>query len=239
MEGKHYAGISIMNAVELAANEYSCGVDDLDYEVVSDEDEKEFFDPEKPAEIIVYGVIESSPKRDYSNIEKAEGNPLPRKEPGSLTEEEFDHIADVTTETIREILKYFGAEDSEIDEYEGDEGEIILDVVGEDLGYLIGRHGKTLDAFQFMVTSITNKKLGFRVPVTVDIEGYKNRRKEKIETIARNAAKKALRQGYEARLKPMTPYERRIVHMILKDDNRVETFSEGVDPNRYVVVRPL
>lgn len=239
MEGKHYAGISIMNAVELAASEYGCGVDDLDYEVVNEDEDKEIFDPEKTAEIVVYGVFESSQENKDSSAEGTDNSPLPKKEASTLTEEEFDHIADVTTETIREILKYFGAEDSEIDEYEGDEGEIILDVVGEDLGYLIGRHGKTLDAFQFMVTSITNKKLGFRVPVTVDIEGYKNRRKEKIETIARNAAKKAMRQGYEARLKPMTPYERRIVHMVLKDDKRVETFSEGTDPNRYVVVRPL
>ena len=235
MEGKHYAGVSIMSAVEEAAAEYSCGVDDLDYEVVADDDEeKQFFDADKPAEIVVYGVLESAEKK--SEVRESS---MPRKDPSTLTEEEFDHIADVTTETIREILKYFGAEEAEIDEYEGDEGEIILDVVGEDLASLIGRHGKTLDAFQFLVTSITNKKLGFRVPVTVDVEGYKNRRREKVETIAHNAAKKALRQGYEVHLRPMSPYERRIVHLVLKGDDRVETFSEGVDPNRYVVVKPL
>ena len=236
MEGKHYAGISIMSAVEEAAAEFGCGVDDLDYEVVGDEDEdKEFFDADKPAEIVVYGVLESAVKSAPVERESS----MPRKDPATLTEEEFDHIADVTTETIREILKYFDAEEAEIDEYEGDEGEIILDIVGEDLASLIGRHGKTLEALQFLVTSITNRKLGFRVPVTVDVEGYKNRRREKVEQIASNAAKKALRQGHEVRLKPMVPYERRIVHLVLKENGKVETFSEGEDPNRYVVVRPL
>lgn len=238
MEEKHFAGETIMKAAEIAAEEYSCGVDDLDYEVITEDEERELSDQDL-VEIVVYGVIETNPsKKEEINSVKEESS-LPRKEPGTLTEEEFDHIADVTTETIREILKYFGAENSEIDEYEGDEGEIILDVVGEELGYLIGRHGKTLDAFQFLVTSISNRKLGFRVPVTVDVEGYKNRRREKIEMIASNAAKRALRQGYETRLKPMTPYERRIVHLVLKDDDRVETFSEGNDPNRYVVIKPL
>lgn len=242
MEEKHFAGTSIMDAAEKAAAEYGCGVDDLDYELVAEDDEnKEFNDPDNPVEIVVYGVIEQeAPAPEAAprpSSHDSESHSLPRKDPASLSEEEFDFIADTATETIRDILKYFGAEGSEIDEYEGDEGEIILDVVGSELAYLIGRHGRTLDAFQFLVTSITNKKLGFRVPVTVDVEGYKNRRKEKIENMALNAASRAVRQGGEVRMRPMSPYERRIVHLALRENDRVETYSEGEDPSRYVIIK--
>ena len=242
MEERHFAGASIMDAAEKAAAEYGCGVDDLDYELVADDDEnKQFNDPENPVEIVVYGVFEQeTPVAETpasTSTSGSDAHSLPRKDPATLSEEEFDFIADTATETIRDILKYFGAEGSEIDEYEGDEGEIILDVVGSELAYLIGRHGKTLDAFQFLVTSITNKKLGFRVPVTVDVEGYKNRRKEKIENMALNAASRAIRQGGEVRMRPMSPYERRIVHLALRENDRVETYSEGEDPSRYVIIK--
>ena len=242
MEERHFAGTSIMDAAEKAAGEYGCGVDDLDYELVADDDEnKQFDDPENPVEIVVYGVLEQAVQAEESvpraSAQGSDAHSLPRKDPATLSEEEFDFIADTATETIRDILKYFGAEGSEIDEYEGDEGEIILDVVGSELAYLIGRHGKTLDAFQFLVTSITNKKLGFRVHVTVDVEGYKNRRKEKIENMALNAASRAVRQGGEVRMRPMSPYERRIVHLALRENDRVETFSEGEDPARFVIIK--
>lgn len=228
MDAKHYVGDSIMNAALEAAKELSCSVDDLDYEVVIDEEEREFSEDEYAAEIIVYGVLKSS-----------SGTTMERKDPSTLSEEEFDYIADVTTETIRDVLQYFGVEDSEIDEYEGEDGEIILDIVGSDLAFLIGRHGKILDSLQFLVTSITNKKLGFRIPVTIDVEGYKNRRKEKIKAMARSLADKAVKQKHDICLRPMSPYERRIIHITLKDDNRVETFSEGVDPERSVIIKPL
>ena len=155
-----------------------------------------------------------------------------------ITDEELDHIADTAIETLREILAFFDAEASAIDEYEGDEGELILDIVGEDLAVLIGRYGKTLEALQYIVSSIVSKKIGYHYPIAIDIEGYRNRRRQKLETMAKSAAARCIRSKREVRLRPMTPYERRIVHIILREENRVETMSEGVDPQRQVVVKP-
>ena len=154
-----------------------------------------------------------------------------------LTEEELDKIADTAIETIRGLLEFFGAEDSEIDEYEGEEGELILDIMGDNLAVLIGRHGKTLDSIQFLVSTIVSKKTGYRHPVVVDVKGYKHRRKQKIISIAKASAARAIRQKQEVKLRPMTPYERRVVHVALRDDKRVITASEGVEPNRYVVIQ--
>ena len=155
-----------------------------------------------------------------------------------VTEEELDAIADTAIAALQDILKYFNVGEVTIDEYEGDEGELILDITGDDLAILIGRHGRTLDALQFVVSAITVRSMGFRYPVIVDVEGYKSRQREKLESIARSTANKAASQHRSVKMRPMTPYERRIVHIALRDDVRVDTASEGEGSARHVVVVP-
>lgn len=155
-----------------------------------------------------------------------------------VTEEELDAIADTAIAALQDILKYFNVGEVTIDEYEGDEGELILDITGDDLAVLIGRHGRTLDALQFVVSAITVRSMGFRYPVIVDVEGYKSRQREKLESIARSTANKAASQHRSVKMRPMTPYERRIVHIVLRDDDRVDTASEGEGSARHVVVVP-
>lgn len=155
-----------------------------------------------------------------------------------VTEEELDAIADTAIAALQDILKYFNVGEVTIDEYEGDEGELILDITGDDLAILIGRHGRTLDALQFVVSAITVRSMGFRYPVIVDVEGYKSRQREKLESIARSTANKAASQHRSVKMRPMTPYERRIVHITLRDDDRVDTASEGEGSARHVVVVP-
>ena len=155
-----------------------------------------------------------------------------------VTEEELDAIADTAIAALQDILKYFNVGEVTIDEYEGDEGELILDITDDDLAILIGRHGRTLDALQFVVSAITVRSMGFRYPVIVDVEGYKSRQREKLESIARSTANKAASQHRSVKMRPMTPYERRIVHIALRDDDRVDTASEGEGSARHVVVVP-
>ena len=124
-----------------------------------------------------------------------------------VTEEQLDEVADAAIEALQSVLKYFNAQGAEINEYEGDEDEIILDVVGGDLAVLIGRRGHTLEALQTVVSSITHRKLGYRYPVTIDIESYKHRQRQKIESLAYSAASRADRQSREISLRPMNPYE--------------------------------
>ncbi len=152
-----------------------------------------------------------------------------------LTEEETDKVADVAVEYLRELLGFFGETSCSIDEYDGDNGELILDVNGGDLAVLIGRHGRTLDALQLVLSSLMSSTLKFYYPIVVDIESYKSRRKSKVQGLARAAAAKARKQGRVA-MAPMNAYERRLVHLALHDDNSVTTHSEGEDPNRRVVI---
>lgn len=157
----------------------------------------------------------------------------------TVSEEELDHIADTAIAALEDILKYFDLGEITIDEYEGDEGELILDITGDDLAVLIGRHGKTLDALQFLISAITARTIGYRFPVVVDVEGYKNRQRQKLESLAISAAKRAVAQHRSVKLRPMTPYERRIIHITLRDFDGVDTGSEGEGNARHVVVTPL
>ena len=104
----------------------------------------------------------------------------PHSEEHDVSEEELDEIADTAIAALKGILEHFDVGEVTIDEYEGDEGELILDITGDNLAILIGRHGKTLDALQFIISAITTRTMGFRYPVIVDVEGYKNRQRQKV-----------------------------------------------------------
>jgi spoIIIJ-associated protein len=120
-----------------------------------------------------------------------------------------------------------------------DEDAITATLTGADTGVLIGRHGQTIDALQYLANAISHRIEGeARRRVTVDAGGYRARRTATVEAIARRSAERASATGQSVALEPMTAVERKIVHESLKDDPEVETASEGTEPHRYVVVVP-
>jgi spoIIIJ-associated protein len=120
-----------------------------------------------------------------------------------------------------------------------DDDQLVATLVGADLGVLIGRHGQTIDALQYLANAIGHRALGGdRLRVVVDAAGYRARRAATLEMVARRAAEQAATTGLRVELEPMTAIERRIVHELLKDDPEVETSSEGTEPTRFVVVLP-
>ena len=121
-----------------------------------------------------------------------------------------------------------------------DDREIAATVDGEDVGRLIGRRGSTIDAVQLICYRAAQHAAdGERKRVSVDAAGYRERRREQVEHQADRAAERALDTGREIELEPMTPNERKVVHDHLKDRSGIETFSEGEEPDRCVIVAPL
>jgi spoIIIJ-associated protein len=114
--------------------------------------------------------------------------------------------------------------------------EVRVTCTGEDLGLLIGKHGQTIDALQYVANAATYRA-GTGKPVTVDAAGYRDRRRETLEGIALRGAERA-RLGERVLLEAMSAAERKVVHEFLKERDGVETASEGTEPNRYVVVFP-
>jgi spoIIIJ-associated protein len=119
------------------------------------------------------------------------------------------------------------------------EDEIVAEVEGEELGVLIGRRGQTIDAVQLICYRAALVGGEERKRVIVDAAGYREQRRQAVERQAERAAERAQASGKEIELEPMSPTERRIVHQHLKDRTGIDTFSEGSEPERFVVVAPL
>jgi spoIIIJ-associated protein len=140
-------------------------------------------------------------------------------------------------EILEDLLRRLELEASvEAEEVEG--GQILLSVQGDDLGILIGRRGQTLAALQYLVRTIISHRLKVKAPLTIDVEGYRQRRIESLQSIARHLADQVVSRREAYMMRPMTPYERRIIHLELAEDPDVTTHSIGTGDGRRVVIEP-
>lgn len=117
-----------------------------------------------------------------------------------------------------------------------EEGCVNVELGGDEMGLLIGKRGQTLDSIQYLVSLVVNKENEKYMRVKVDTEDYRKRRKETLESLAKNIAYKVKRSKRPISLEPMNPYERRIIHSALQNDKFVATRSEGEEPFRHVIV---
>ena len=153
------------------------------------------------------------------------------------TEATPDAPAEIVRALLERIVETLGVEASvEVSE---SERQITGVVDGEDVGRLIGRRGQTIDAIQFICYRAALRGSTDRKRVTVDAGGYRERRREQLEDQAERAAARAAEAGKEIELEPMTPSERKVVHDFLAERSGIETFSEGDEPDRCVIVAPL
>ena len=117
-----------------------------------------------------------------------------------------------------------------------EDGSVTFKLHGADMGILIGKHGQTLDSLQYLTNLVANKNSAERIRIMIDIEDYRERRAHTLTRLALRLAERVKRSGDRVVLEPMNPHERKIIHMALQNDNRVNTLSEGEDPYRRVVI---
>mgnify|MGYP000324206003 CR=1 FL=1 len=145
--------------------------------------------------------------------------------------------ATLPRELVERIAREIGVQCA-VEIEESDEAIRVL-CEGNELGMLIGRHGQTIDAIQYLANAILFRgRYEERKPVVVDAAGYRDRRQATLDALALRMAEQAAATGQRVELEPMTAVERKIVHEKLKDDPEVETSSEGTEPNRFVVIYP-
>jgi spoIIIJ-associated protein len=118
------------------------------------------------------------------------------------------------------------------------DGSIRLFVEGPEMGVVIGKHGATINALQYLVGLIVQKRSGERIRLVIDAEGYRSRREQALKEMALTYAQRVKETGHEAVLDALQSYERRIIHNTLSDDPDVFTYSEGEEPDRRVVISP-
>lgn len=137
-------------------------------------------------------------------------------------------------EFLATVFNKFGL-DVTIESIEND-NFVTLDLIGKDLGILIGRRGETLDALQYLTNLTVARHFDERSKYILDVEGYRKKREETLEHLAKKLAERVKESGKNLSLEPMSPYERRIIHTVLQSDEQVRTFSEGEEPYRKVVI---
>ena len=163
--------------------------------------------------------------------------PRPRPEPSRPSAAEPESVAPARA-LLQSILGKMGVADTEVHYYTRTEGEY-LEVRGADLAALIGRHGHTLEALNLIFNNILNAGLkSDRRYFTIDAEGYRARRADHLRGLALQTLERAIRERRPISLEPMLPSERKIIHIALADNPYVATESEGVEPERRVVVAP-
>ena len=144
--------------------------------------------------------------------------------------------AEKAEQFLRDVLDNMKLESVVIEKKEI-EGGIEFNLSGEDVGFVIGRRGETLDSLQYLTSLVVNKGKANYIRVKLDTEDYRRRRKETLENLARGIAYKVKKTRKPVVLEPMNPYERRIIHSALQGNKYVETVSEGEEPYRHVVVK--
>jgi len=151
-------------------------------------------------------------------------------------EEETELGAEVR-EVVERILEAIGVR-ARLEIHEDDDS-VVASLVGRELGLVIGKHGQTIDAIQYLVNAVVWRgQVDGRKPVVVDAAGYRARREATLESLAVRSAERAVSSARVVELDPMTAVERKVVHVRLKDFPGVATRSEGTEPNRFVVIEP-
>ena len=233
---------TIEKALDDASRALDVSRDELDYEVLSGGSSGLLgLMGLKKAKIRVRvkgeAASEESGKNKAPDQAQLNGQPLPTKESENKDgRDDALRLETVSLDALRRILAPL--DPGVVIDTRWARGTLELDVRGEDSGLIIGKHGQTLEAIQYLVEKIVNRAMGKHTRVRIDVEGYLANRKENLKRLALKQAEKAWRTGRPASVGQMNAYERRIVHMALKEDRRVRTQSIGSGMIRKLIIIP-
>jgi spoIIIJ-associated protein len=217
MKYKEFEGKTIDEAIASAIKGLGVSFEDLDIQVIS-EGAKGMFGimGNKNATILAAKKTDSSETQDDKN-----------------TEETQEDILEHAKEMLREILYLMSIEAKVLILEDSD-----LEIIGNGSGLIIGKQGQTLDALQLIINKIINKDREQPVHITIDSEAYRKRHVEHLKNVAIKMGQKVKRTGEDVSLEKMNPYERRIIHLALKDDSDIDTKSIGEGVYKKVVISP-
>lgn len=247
MDWVEFTGKTVDEALDLALDKMEVSSDQVEYEVLEKETSGLLGLFSKPAKIRVRLLSEEELTEETKNGEEA----APVMETETVVETEtkesglneevvvdipVEKLCDTAEDFLDKVCSNMGIEATFEVSCEREECLINVNIVGQDMGLLIGKRGQTLDALQYLTSLVVNKESGTYFKVKIDTENYRARRKETLENLARNIASKVKKTRKPVALEPMNPYERRIIHSALQNDKMVETYSEGEEPNRKIII---
>ena len=155
-----------------------------------------------------------------------------------ITQDVINESTQKAEDFLRQILTQAGREASFESKWDEEAGSLKVVITGDNLSDFIGEDGKVIDSLQYLTTLVVNKKRDDFVRILLDIDGYREKRKQELIKLAIEKAELVKAEGSPVSLPAMSPYERRVIHMTLQDDDCIETESQGKDPDRYLVIKP-
>ena len=230
-------GKTVDEAIAAAARELGIDKDELEIEILETPTKRLFgLFGETPAKI--RATVKERPVIIEEPAEKFEPvlEPSPVEEPAEPFDR--DKVIDAAEDFLREV---FAAMKLEVIMKISDNEEegCLIELSGKGLGVLIGRRGQALDALQYLLNLAVNRKnADEKVHFTLDVEDYRRRREQALIKLAKGVAERAIKTRRDVKLEPMNRHERKIIHTVLQDNDRVETHSAGEEPYRYIIVSP-
>ena len=247
---KEFSAKTIEEAKELAAKEFGVSADEIEFDILEQPRKTLFGGLKGEARVnAIYEPVVEEPKArvfedDEEDFEEAEESaPEAIDDEKSDDEEELPADFDVTKslkvktaiEYLTAVLKALGLEKFTITpEKRG--GNVVLDIKGEKLGVVIGKRGETLDSLQYLTILASNRTEESFCRISLDCNGYRDKRRETLDALARKTSAKVIKQGRKIALEPMNPYERRIIHSCVAEIEGVSSRSTGSEPFRKVVI---
>lgn len=242
MSAKEFSGRSVEDALTQATVELGVTSDQISYEVVEKGSSGLFGIGSKEAVIRVRLKSEEAEEKVEETVVETEVSKPVDVEEKTEADHEGKKLEDPETakKAVEEFLKeVFDAMELDVTittDYSEDDNTINVDLAGPEMGIIIGKRGSTLDSLQYLANLALNRKVSEYTRVKIDTEDYRRRRKETLENLAKNMAYKVKRNKRPVSLESMNPYERRVIHYALQNDEYVTTHSEGEEPYRHVVI---
>ena len=226
-------------ATKIALEDLNVNLEEVKIEVVSPGKSGILGLGGEPAIINVSYDDKSKPKKATKSKPKAKD--LKKSEKNMARE--LDDIDEETEKLAIDIVNYLlsslkvDVKTFFRDKDDFDTKSLYFEIEGDDSGLIIGRKGETLRSFEFLISFIIKRQLDKRVRVILDVEGYQERRRSNLVSIAESNAKKVIKYGKPIKMDPMSPFDRRIIHLALEKDKKVVTESQGTGPRRQVVIK--
>ena len=177
----------------------------------------------------------AEPKKETPKAEAKQETPKTPKEPKVYTPAEPGSVEEKIEVFLKGLLEHMGSQ-AVAHATKAEENTYEVELVGEDLGYLIGRRGDTLDAIQHLANYSIGRTVEGHIRINVDAEDYRQKREESLHRYAQKKAQQVLKAHRRTTLEPMNAYERHVIHASLQDTDRITTYSVGTEPNRRVVI---
>lgn len=246
---KEFTAKTIDEAKELAAAEFGISADEIDFDIL-EQPRKGLFGMKGVARVMAsYEAPEAQAEETLVIAEDVVAEETAEEPAPASFEDESEGVpelpADFDIENsakvqtakkyLTDVLHALGLQNFEINAIRRD-GNIVLDITGDKLGVVIGRRGETLDSLQYLTILASNRAEESYCRISIDCNGYRDKRREALENLAKRTSAKVIKQGRKIALEPMNPYERRIIHSCVAEIEGVSSHSTGVEPYRKVVI---